>query len=138
METLGIRNNNPLNIRYSRRIQWRGQTGSNKGFCVFHDMKHGIRAALFLLCNYQRNGYDTIFKIVHRWAPTSENNTTAYINYVHRATGYPILDRIYQFSTLVDICKSMAVFESGSAVLSSEFTEAFDAAIEEFHYPEIK
>lgn len=61
---------------------WKGQTGSNKGFCTFDTMEHGYRAALILLRNYVKRGYDTIFEIVSRWAPESENNTKAYISAV--------------------------------------------------------
>ena len=82
MAPLGLRNNNPLNIRFSPKSNWVGQTGSNKGFCVFDTLEHGFRAALKLLNNYIRQGYDTIPKIIARWAPESENNTKAYIDTV--------------------------------------------------------
>lgn len=76
---LGLRINNPLNIRFSIMNTWKGQIGFEKGFCKFDTLEHGFRAALVLLCNYHRKGYDSIEKIVTRWAPPSENNTKAYI-----------------------------------------------------------
>lgn len=79
---LGIVNKNPLNIRYSPMNIWRGQTGSNKGFCVFSSFEFGYRAALVLLRNYISKGHVSISAIISRWAPSSENNTTAYIRYV--------------------------------------------------------
>ena len=82
MAPLGLRNNNPLNIRFSPRSNWIGQTGENKGFCVFDSLEHGFRAAFKLLNNYIKQGYDTVPKIISRWAPQSENNTTAYIDFV--------------------------------------------------------
>lgn len=62
--------------------KWRGQIGSHKGFCKFDTMEHGYRAALVLLHNYVKRGHDTIYEIISRWAPESENDTKAYIRTV--------------------------------------------------------
>ena len=82
MRPLGIRNNNPLNIRFSPMNNWRGQIGCNHGFCEFDTMEHGFRAAIVLLHNYVKRGYDNVYEIISRWAPKSENNTKAYIRIV--------------------------------------------------------
>ena len=73
---------NVCNIRYSKNNNWIGQTGSYKGFCVFHNQTYSIRACYVLLVNYIKQGYDTVGKIITRFAPPSENNTEAYIKYV--------------------------------------------------------
>ena len=88
MATLGQKNNNPLNIRFNTANNWNGQIGQNKGFCVFSEKKFGIRTGFKLLKNYNANGYNTIEKILHRFAPTTENNTESYINYVCKQTGF--------------------------------------------------
>ena len=80
--SLGYRNNNPLNIRFSPMNVWKGQTGCNKGFCVFDTKVFGYRAAFVLLHNYVKRGYDTVSEIISRWAPESENNTKNYIRVV--------------------------------------------------------
>lgn len=80
--SLGLANKNPLNIRFSPMNTWKGQIGSRKGFCVFDSFEHGFRAAFVLLHNYIRRDYDTVFEIVSRWAPASENDTKSYIRYV--------------------------------------------------------
>lgn len=82
MTYLGVVNKNPLNIRYSERNRWIGQIGSNKGFCVFSSMDYGLRAACLLVRKYIRRGDNTIAKIIRKWAPPSENDTSAYIRYV--------------------------------------------------------
>lgn len=83
METLGIRNNNPCNIRYSLLNTWKGQIGHSKGFCKFSSIDMGVRAVLALLRSYRYHyGLDTIHKIISRFAPPSENNTPAYISAV--------------------------------------------------------
>ena len=143
---LGIRNNNPLNIRFSPMNNWKGQTGSNKGFCVFESLEFGYRAALVLLSNYQRKGYDTVAKIVSHWAPASENDTEAYIDYVATSVVdglmHPIIDantRITDFETLAQICWAMSRFECGK-VDSDTYLDmriAFEYVIKYYKYPSL-
>lgn len=76
---LGIRNNNPGNIRPSDKYTWNGAVGVNKGFVVFQDIEHGIRALAIDLFNKNARGLNTIRKIISVYAPPSENNTEAYI-----------------------------------------------------------
>ena len=82
----GQRNNNPLNIKYSRTTIWLGQVRdierSDKTFVEFTHMKYGIRAAIKLIRNYIRSGYDTIDTIVTRWCP--DHTAPAYRRYVAR------------------------------------------------------
>lgn len=79
MLPLGLRNRNPGNIRIGP-IAWQGQIGENKGFAVFDTMRNGLRALVRLLLIYQdRYGINTVRKTIERWAPSTENNTEAYI-----------------------------------------------------------
>lgn len=85
----GIRNNNPGNIRWGD--DWKGlvpkSQRTDKDFCQFITPEYGIRAMIVILRNYQRkHGLNTITGIINRWAPTSENNTQAYIDSVAKAT----------------------------------------------------
>lgn len=80
----GIRNNNPGNIRITTD-KWQGlrpeQTDS--AFFQFVSMPYGYRALIRTLQNYRRrHGCITIADFIKRWAPPSENNTSAYINKV--------------------------------------------------------
>lgn len=77
-----IADNNPYNIRYSKKNNWIGQTGMKRGFCCFDTMEHGIRACFRLLNNYILRGCDTPQKIISRFAPSCENNTNSYIKFV--------------------------------------------------------
>ena len=56
-------------------------------------MTMGMRALCKLLNNYIKNGYNTIQKIISRYAPSSENNTAAYIATVSQMVSIPA-DRI--------------------------------------------
>lgn len=83
----GMRNNNPLNIRFSEVNEWQGIIGRDKekgGMCVFATMYQGIRAAMLLINTYQRKyNKRTIREIISRWAPPQDkNNTEAYIKRV--------------------------------------------------------
>ena len=116
--TLADINNNPLNIRFSPQNQWRGQTGENHGFCVFKSESYGIRAAYRIICNYIRNGFNTIEKIVSRWAPASENNTEWYIQFVCTETMIHRLEilkdeNIHDYWTIIMIIQAMAQMECG-------------------------
>lgn len=82
-----IRNNNPGNIRASKDT-WLGKTGQDsRGFVVFDTLPHGYRALYKLLDNYIKKGYDTIDKVINKYAPPTENETEIYINHVVSWTG---------------------------------------------------
>ena len=86
----GIRNHNPLNIRRSKD-QWKGmaEVQADRAFVQFKSLEYGWRAAFYLLTRtyYHKYRLYTIRSIVSRWAPSSENNTEAYIANVSRLTG---------------------------------------------------
>lgn len=88
-DPLGIRSNNPGNLRPSEP-PWLGQVGADpRGYCIFDTPEHGIRAlAKNLLAYYTKHGLFTIRGIITRWAPSSENDTASYITAVSRDTGF--------------------------------------------------
>lgn len=84
----GIRNNNPLNIRVGNK--WKGEVShpTDKQFEQFVSMEWGVRAAFIILRRYiRRYGLNTIARIIAKWAPTSENNTRAYVRAVATKVG---------------------------------------------------
>lgn len=87
----GIRNNNPLNIRYSPNNNWKGRITENKqddSFEEFTEIAYGVRAACRLIQVYViRYHCSTIRSIVYRFAPPSENDTLSYYKYVRDAVG---------------------------------------------------
>lgn len=84
----GERNNNPGNIRLSA-TRWQGQVdGADPAFVTFDTPESGIRALAKLLKNYQTlYGLRTVRTIINRYAPPSENNTSAYVAAVSAAMG---------------------------------------------------
>lgn len=79
---LGLRNNNPLNIRVSSNT-WLGKIPTSNSFENFSTLEYGIRAAVKnLITYYTRDKLVTVGSIVSKWAPPSENHTSNYIKYV--------------------------------------------------------
>lgn len=120
METRGIRNNNPLNIRLQACNDWMGKVLHNTdgAFEQFTNMVYGYRAALILIARYIEKGYNTISTIVSRWAPAKDgNNTSKYIADVCRALSIEEHQRIEAGSPEhFSLVKAMAVIESGKAM----------------------
>lgn len=120
MAPRGIRNNNPGNIDFTPENKWKGLNPKtrelDKRFCVFITPEWGIRALMILLRNYQRkHGLKTIRQIINRWAPSIENNTSAYVTHVAGImnktpdTELNLSDR----ETLIDLAKAITIHENG-------------------------
>ena len=83
----GIRNNNPGNIRKSDSA-WVGKMrGLDQDFETFDSPENGIRALVVLLKNYMKTGNDTVRKIINKYAPSNENDTSAYVAKVSEMVG---------------------------------------------------
>ena len=84
-----LRNNNPGNIEDGAFAKSQpGYTGSDGRFAQFSSPDAGAVAQTTLLKSYVNRGFNTIDKIVGRWAPSSDNNdTNAYAATVAKATG---------------------------------------------------
>lgn len=115
MATRGIRNNNPGNIRVSKD-QWEGMTGDDGAFITFDSPESGVRALGKNLLSYGRQGYDSIEKIINRWAPPNENDTQAYIDSVVAATGIPATQSLdlSDPDTLSSLAQAISFHETGS------------------------
>lgn len=115
MGTRGERNNNPGNIRISGS-NWQGKiSGQDSSFETFDSPENGIRALAKLLKNYANSGYNTIRKIITRYAPSSENNTNSYINSVSAYMGVSadsILD-LNNSATLSALVEAIINHENG-------------------------
>lgn len=84
----GLRNNNPGNIRKDGTT-WIGEKepSTDKSFKQFKSIEYGYRAMFVLLGTYISRGWNTIEKIISKYAPPSENNTIGYINNVSILSG---------------------------------------------------
>jgi hypothetical protein len=87
----GIFNCNPGNIRKSSE-PWRGllpdAVQTDPAFFRFSAPEWGIRAIAVILRTYQtKHGLKSVRALIHRWAPTVENDTEAYVAAVAKAVG---------------------------------------------------
>lgn len=122
-KTLGWRNNNPTNIRYSAANNWQGQVGQEKGFCKFSSRYYGFRATFKIFKRYMERGLKTARLIVMQWAPWTENNVSAYCKCVS-GFGVPMDEEITegnQERILKSMVAGMVNMECGiGAVLNTE------------------
>lgn len=121
--TRGLRNHNPLNIEKGEPWQGLAPQQTDPRFCQFIADIYGYRAALIIIRNYMRKRppVDTVRKIIHRWAPPTENNTTAYLDYVCKVGVLDPDKRLVWSKSREDICRliwAMARYETGSMDIS--------------------
>lgn len=127
----GIRNNNPLNIRQGN--VWLGEVEhpDDPEFEQFCTMEYGLRAAFVILRRYIRHyGHDTIRSIISTWAPSSENNTKAYIIQVctrmKMAADAPI--KYEDSETMCRLVSAMCLVECGQKIDESKIAKAYAMA----------
>lgn len=138
MASRGIRNNNPGNIRVGSA--WKGRAASGdmapeqaaeKAFVVFRAPWWGIRAMAIILRTYHRNGFDTISKIVKRWAPKDDNNpVSAYTKFVSEKSGIgPYnklnINNVHQYAAVI---AAMCEFECGEPIDGENIVVGLDLA----------
>lgn len=109
----GIRNNNPGNLRRDG-TPWQGLSSeqTDAEFYQFVDAAHGVRALGHDLATKIGRGYDTIEKIITRYAPPPENDTAAYIASVVNSTMIAANVRVAR-SDIPDIARAIIKHENG-------------------------
>lgn len=115
----GIRNNNPLNIRIGNTWLGEVKNPTETQFEQFVSMEYGLRAAFCILRRYINKYHRcTITQIIESWAPSSENNTRAYIDSVVQLTGIPADQPLdyYDEKTMCKLVAAMAQVECGQPI----------------------
>ena len=127
----GIRNNNPLNIRIGN--VWLGEVHNptDPDFEQFVHIKYGLRAGFVLLRRYINHYHrNTVPMILAAWAPSSENNTLKYIDFVcQRANITSTQSLTYTDKpVMVQLVKAMAKYESGADIDENTIGQSYDMA----------
>ena len=130
MTPRGIRNCNPGNIRVTKD-KWQGlrSVQTDKEFFQFTEMKWGYRALIRTLQNYRkRHGCMTIADFIHRWAPSQENNTTAYIRSVCFQLGVPsvYVPDVDDRDTMCALAAAISKHENGVDANMKEVQDGWD------------
>lgn len=128
----GIRNNNPGNIEYTG-VAWEGLDNppSDGRFMRFVDPVYGLRALARVLTNYQRlHGINTVRGLINRWAPSHENNTTAYMQHVADYLGVGVDEPINVIEHLPNLLAVITQHENGQQPYSvAEITRGIQMAV---------
>jgi hypothetical protein len=122
----GIRNNNPGNIEINSRNDWKGKIVPSRDhrFETFETMEYGIRALLIILRNYIRKGHNSVELIIKRWAPSSENNTEAYIKAVCAYMGVIRNEELFFIlEDMLPLTKAICKHENGGEYITNEQIE---------------
>lgn len=122
----GIRNNNPGNIEINGRNDWKGKIVPSRDprFETFETMEYGIRALLIILRNYIRKGHNSVELIIKRWAPSSENNTEAYIKAVCAYMGVIRNEELFFIlEDMLPLTKAICKHENGGEYITNEQIE---------------
>ncbi len=130
----GIRNNNPGNLRIANN-NWQGKIPVSENtdgeFEQFEAMPYGVRALVKTVSTYIRNVPNiTLRGIIERYAPSSENNTIAYVNsvasYMSMGTEQPAKDWFYQIDFLTAFVKAIIKHENGRMISESDVTKGIE------------
>lgn len=140
----GIRNNNPGNIDYNPANDWKGQISRetiakadpaalDPRFCQFSGPEWGLRALLSLLRTYQRKyNLHTTKEIISRWAPSTENDTNAYVASVVKSAGLPSAASVVNLNdlkTAVGFMEAIVKHENAGQTYPAEvYQQAFGLA----------
>lgn len=114
---LGYRQNNPGNIRNAGPV-YEGEVQSGKAFKEFRSMTYGFRAMTSLLHKYVHSGYNTVNKILNRYAPSSDgNNPERYASSVCKAANVKpdqiLTDADFKNGNMLNIMYHMTKVEQG-------------------------
>ena len=130
----GIRNRNPGNIVVSgwtvRQAGYLGPEPEGR-FARFDTMPNGVAALIRLLQTYRsQHGLTTVRGIINRWAPPTENDTSAYVLAVAKALGTtPDTELPDAPLTYEGLARAIAAHENGrdaalAAITNRDYAEA--------------
>lgn len=124
------RNNNPFNLRISS-APWNGKVPKNLNtdgsFEQFYELKYGVRAGLKNMINkVNRNGLNTIRKLIPVLTPPNENNTAKYILDASKMTGIqPDQQLVMDRPTAISLGLAIARLE-GTRIDRDAIEDGFD------------
>lgn len=91
-------------------------------------MEYGYRAIFVTLNSYINKGYNTIEKIINRYAPPHENETTSYAATVSRLTGIPQTTPVSFLNpdNIIKIVRAISYVENGIVPDDSQINKGYE------------
>ena len=119
--TRAERNNNPGNLEFRGQAGAAPESGSGR-FAKFNTQAEGVAALVKQLQRYGSRGLDTLEEIIGTYAPSSENNTQAYIAALSKRLGVGGSDQLdlSDSNTLAQLVRGISTHEAGSNYLSDQ------------------
>jgi hypothetical protein len=128
MSARGLNNNNPGNIiKGTAKFLGEKESADNR-FRQFQAIEYGYRAIFVLLNSYINKGFDTVEKIISRWAPSVENDTKSYINTVSKLSAVSPQTKVSAAdkNTMVRIVAAMSQVENGIKANTADVLKGWD------------
>jgi len=124
-----FRHNNPGNIRYNPNLP--GVVAKSPGgFSIFKNYYYGLHAMKRLLINaYLNKGFNTVKKIIYKYAPPSENNTELYISQVTQWSGLS-RDQVLTEDDLKKLIPAMIRKETSQQINPGDISKADEMVLQ--------
>ena len=110
----GLDNNNPFNLEFRTRIQWRGQLGTDGRFVVFDTPLNGLRAGMINIhTKFTRDGINTVRGLISILSPSSENPTENFIAFISNRLSVSPEQPLQFGQVIIPLSKAIVTFETG-------------------------
>ena len=116
---------NVANIRVSNQT-FVGEVPTSSAFKHFKTDIYAVRALIALLHTYYyKYNCNSISLLISRYAPSSENDTDSYINYVNSKFVYDVPLR-FNKDTIFHVCNSICLMETHYILFYATFLKAWN------------
>jgi hypothetical protein len=112
---IGIRLNNPTNIRSVKGQTWIGQAANqpDENFVKFVDAKYGYRASNHIIMRGWLSGRQSIKDVISHWAPPNENDTEAYEQAISQRINWPVGTALELPAQMPQLLHAITIQEQG-------------------------
>tara|TARA_R100000773_G_C4221220_1_gene120257 strand:- start:1229 stop:4462 length:3234 start_codon:yes stop_codon:yes gene_type:complete len=115
---LSIRNNNPGNLRFADQTKAVGKDGEN--FAQFDSAKDGLDALTAQVVLDTQTRKETLSEFIHGYAPSTENNTAAYLAFLESQIGVSANERVPK-EKVPSLVRAIVQMEGGQPALDYYF-----------------
>lgn len=124
LSVIGIKNNNPCNVKTPKKGEWYGQIGTDKfGHAIFKHPTYSLRASAMTLINYQRkHGCKTLMEIIDRYCESSKEQ---YVAFLAKRLDVKPDEPIDVMRVMPKLLHAIVTFETGSNPYPKIWYDAF-------------